>query len=240
MLNTLFNNSSDDLYMSDNIPITTFLAKMYQVLPIENGEYVTSKPHFLNENSSLEDFEVVLTKGNTKFLINQNNIETKIPKDNYLNNANYTYNTINIRNTFFDRSITMNSCVDICFIMSHFAYTNDNSILGILYVYEFDLLHYNLRICWLYLGKYLTRSKYSSVTIANAVRKPKSSLLIILLLFICGDTGAAINPGPVGPSIEHVEDNINYGRYLCDFDPDSNYFNETELNYLNFKSYTIN
>ena len=56
---------------------------------------------------------------------------------------------------------------------------------------------------------------------------------------MCGDTGAAINPGPVRPSIEHVDDLMNYDRYLNDLDPDSNYFNETELNSLNFKSYTI-
>ena len=240
MLTTLFNNSSDGLFMSDNILITNNVSKVYQVIPIENGEYVISKPYSLTEKLYFEDSEVVLPKVNIKLLNNLNYVETIIPKDNYSHNANYTCNTINIRYTFFDRSITMNSIVDICFMMSNFAYTNDNSILGILYVYEFDLSHYNLRISWLYLGKFLTRSKYSSVTIANAVRKPKSSLLIILLLFICGDTGVAINPGPVGLSNEHVDDDINYGRYLCDFDPDSNYFNETELNSLNFKSYTIN
>ena len=56
---------------------------------------------------------------------------------------------------------------------------------------------------------------------------------------MCGDTGALINPGPVNPIIEYVDNVINYERYLGEVDPDSNYFNDTELNSLTFKSYTV-
>ena len=84
---------------------------------------------------------------------------------------------------------------------------------------NFDIGQYGSRINWLYLGKCLTSNKYSSTSIVNVVRKPKSSIFIIILLFMCGDTGASINPGPISPINECVDDVINYGRYLADIDP---------------------
>ena len=59
-----------------------------------------------------------------------------------------------------------------------------------------ELDKYHIRIHWLYLAKYISKPKYSTSDIQNIVPKPKSALFVILLLFMCGDTGASINPGP--------------------------------------------
>ena len=105
--------------------------------------------------------------------------------------------------------------------------------------FKFDLNNYDLRISWLYLGKYLTNNKYSINYNVSNVKRPKSSILIIILLFMCGDTGVSINPGPLSPNYVNFEEvNLNE-RYLNDIDPDLNYFNEAEYSHSNFKSYTV-
>ena len=43
---------------------------------------------------------------------------------------------------------------------------------------------------------FLSKPKYASVFSNQNYTKPRSTILIILLLFMSGDTGAAINPGP--------------------------------------------
>ena len=53
----------------------------------------------------------------------------------------------------------------------------------------------NLRIHWFYLAKHLAKPKYSTPNTETYVTAPKTSILILILLFMCGDTGAAINPG---------------------------------------------
>ena len=145
---------------------------------------------------------------------------------------------IRIRNEFTNRAITM--CFDdtLFAIMNYFMYNICNLIMGS-NNFKIDLDYHDLRINWLYLGKYLSRSKYSSFTTVTSTRKPKSTILIIILLFMCGNTGALINPGPANPTNEYVDNVTNYERYLGEVDPDSNYFNDTELNSLTFKSYTI-
>ena len=55
---------------------------------------------------------------------------------------------------------------------------------------------------------------------------------------MCGDTGSSINPGPINQYDFNVCE-VSDDRYLNDIDPDMNYFNESELNYSYFKSYTI-
>ena len=60
-----------------------------------------------------------------------------------------------------------------------------------------DVNKRNLRINWLYLGRSLLQNKYSSNINVSTSKNPKSALLIIILLFMCGDTGSSINPGPV-------------------------------------------
>ena len=88
---------------------------------------------------------------------------------------------------------------------------------------------YKLKVNYLYLGKWLSKPKYS--TNENIAISPKSTLLIIILLLMCGDTGASLNPGPISVPDE---------RYLYDVDPDVNYFNDVELIASNFKTFTIN
>ena len=61
-----------------------------------------------------------------------------------------------------------------------------------------------------------------------------------------GDTGIAINPGPItehefnDSDVSGIDLNdFDPDMYLNDIDPDSNYFNETEFSSSYFKSYTI-
>ena len=91
----------------------------------------------------------------------------------------------------------------------------------------------------MYLGKYLTKTKYSSINNDTIVTTPKSALLTIILLCMCGDTGALINPGPISPLEVHTGDTNVSERYLEDIDPDMNYFDDTEYNTAHFRSYTI-
>ena len=74
------------------------------------------------------------------------------------------------RNIFSDRSATMKLNDFILSMIKHPLYIIYN--LGI-YFNEFDISDFNIRISRLYLGKSLTKSKYSPVVIVNAVRKPK-------------------------------------------------------------------
>ena len=71
----------------------------------------------------------------------------------------------------------------------------------------------------MYLGKYLIKSKYSISNFVNIVTKPRTSLLILILLLMCGDTGCLINPGPIAlnnsldlidPDLNHFEPNNNF------------------------------
>ena len=62
--------------------------------------------------------------------------------------------------------------------------------------YLINLSNNLLRINLFYLAKFVSKPKYASVCFNQNCSKPRSSILIILLLFMSGDTGAAINPGP--------------------------------------------
>ena len=143
------------------------------------------------------------------------------------------YNVTDFRNIFINRSITRTFEDE-----NYFLYSISNSIV-ILYNCNFDLNDYDIRINCLYLGKYLTKTKYSSINNETIVTTPKSALLTIILLCMCGDTGALINPGPISPLEVHTGDTNVSERYLEDIDPDMNYFDDTEYNTAHFRSYTI-
>ena len=140
----------------------------------------------------------------------------------------FTYDDGHIRNIFNGRSVTM------CLITNSLFQTYYNFLFN---SYNFFISNsfdnsretYKLKVNYLYLGKWLSKPKYS--TNENIAISPKSTLLIIILLLMCGDTGASLNPGPISVPDE---------RYLYDVDPDVNYFNDVELNASNFKSFTIN
>ena len=122
-------------------------------------------------------------------------IETEIPQVNDIFKIIFNCNTSDIRNVFNDRSITMIFTMNIFIIRNYFMHNICITTLDFINL-NCDFDQYGSRINWLYLGKCLTSNKYSSTSIVNVVRKPKSSIFIIILLFMCGDTGASINPGP--------------------------------------------
>ena len=165
--------------------------------------------------------------------VNLNYIEMDITKLHGQKIVQCNYNVTDIRNIFINRSITRTFEDE-----NYFVYSIYNSI-EILYNCNFDLNNYDIRINCLYLGKYLTKTKYSSINNDTIVATPKSALLIIILLCMCGDTGALINPGPMSPIEVHAGDMDVGEGYLDDIDPDRNYFDDTVYNTAHFRSYTI-
>ena len=90
---------------------------------------------------------------------------------------------------------------------------------------------YKLKVNCLYLSKWLSKPKYSTnenitispKTIAISPKtidiSPKTTLLIIMLLLMCGDTGVSLNPGPISvPVVDRCniceESNITTS-YVC-------------------------
>ena len=99
-----------------------------------------------------------------------------------------------------------NLTIRICWQIRYTDYDSSNVVVNCLTKSDC----YKIRINWFYLAKYLSRPKYSLLSNVSINSMPKTSLLIILLLFMCGDTGASINPGPmieIGKthSIAHTE-----------------------------------
>ena len=74
--------------------------------------------------------------------------------------------------------------------------------------------------------------------ITHGKKKTKCSLLILMLLIMCGDTGISTNPGPISQHDLNICE-VSEDGYLNSIDLDMNYFNETELNSSHFNSYTI-
>ena len=100
------------------------------------------------------------------------------------------------RNVFNGRTNTM-SVTDSIFCKQHVNMKNNFLNLTIDFSnFYLELDEFHVRINWLYLAKDLSKPKYSTSDIQNIVSKPKTALFVILLLFMCGDTGASINPGP--------------------------------------------
>ena len=165
--------------------------------------------------------------------------EARIVTRNKPKNIIYEYNNCELRNDFFNRSPTR------CFNVNNF-FTNTHNVhmfkvlFQILIICEYNLNIHSIRIKWFYLGKYLSKTKDSSSSHVSLVSRPKSCILILFLLFLCGDTGASINPGPISPTEPYIDVAYDSEGYLRDIDPDLHYFNDTELSSINFKSYTVN
>ena len=107
----------------------------------------------------------------------------------------YDYD-IDIRNIFIFRKSTM-TFTDIYFSRIYCQIISIlNNSTNTLSNYFVNLDCHQTRINWVYLAKYLSTPKYSLSNVLCYNAKPKTSVLIILLLFISGDTGASINPGP--------------------------------------------
>ena len=72
---------------------------------------------------------------------------------------------------------------------------------------------------YLYLAKCITRQPFQSEPYVCIKSCPKSSIMISLMLLICGDTGTLINPGPVNRNVPNkcsiCESNIRHNsRYI--------------------------
>ena len=133
-----------------------------------------------------------------------------------------------IRNAFIGRSITMNIKDSLLFrIFDHIVY-NHHYLFIIFKYYNVVLDNCYTSIKWMYLGKYLTKyltkSKHSISNFVKIVTKPRTSLLILILLLMCGDTGCLINPGPIA-----LNSNLDL------IDPDHNHFEPSN----NFQSHSM-
>ena len=119
-----------------------------------------------------------------------------------------------IRNIFNIRSATMWYTDIILFMIKHSLYIDYDLNLS-LDIFNPNVNKRNLRINWLYLGRSLSQNKYSSTLNVSSSKNPKSALLIIILLFMCGDTGSSINPGPVCINDE-IDPDLNH--FIADFE----------------------
>ena len=103
-----------------------------------------------------------------------------------------------------------------------------------------------MRINLMYASKYLTRTTFSLGCNVSTVSRPKSSILILMLLFLSGDTGATINPGPIGLNNinnnlctdDRYPNNVGLSQIINDFsniDPDINHFTPE----IHFESHSV-
>ena len=136
-----------------------------------------------------------LSESSNKF---PNNVSTEIEN---IENTNIRYNT------YFDYSMDITSIVtkgkntmiitDSLLYLNHYQYyfkcsyhivtTNLENIL----MNNYNFSHY------LYLGKFISKQPYQYECFVSSKSYPKSSILISLILLMCGDTGTLLNPGPV-------------------------------------------
>ena len=139
------------------------------------------------------------------------------------------------------RQITRNYKNDNLFMSNSPVFYMQNSLIELIN-FKWNSDNYYLRLKWFYLGEYLTKNIYSPLvyvpTAKMTGKMTKCTLLILMLLFMCGDTGISTNPGPIGQRDLNICE-VSDDRYLNIIDPDMNYFNETELNSSYYKSYTI-
>ena len=61
--------------------------------------------------------------------------------------------------------------------------------------FTYNLSHY------LYLAKIISKQPYQSLLSPSTKPRPRSTVVILLMLLMCGDTGALINPGPINRNV---------------------------------------
>ena len=122
-----------------------------------------------------------------------------------LRNTLFSYDDGHIRNIFNGRSVTMCLIANSLFqthyhfifnIHRYIPYAQNNIWMKLLTKSSI----FKIRMNWFSLAKYSSKPKYC-LNIISCISKPKTSLLIILLLLMCGDTGASINPGPTNSGL---------------------------------------
>ena len=130
------------------------------------------------------------------FLYNTNFTIFNIVRQFWLNNM-LNYEDMDFRNVFIGRKITMiltGNLISRTYCKN--IYIEHESIKIVLNcIVKFN--EHQIRINWFYLAKYLSKPKFDLLNNVSSTSKPKTSLLIIILLFMCGDTGASVNPGPI-------------------------------------------
>ena len=143
---------------------------------------------------------------------------------NVLRNTLFSYDDDDIRNIFNGRSVTMYLIENSLFQTFYHFIFNIHS-LYMFYNYDNSREIYKLKVNCLYLSKWLSKPKYSNndniaIPPKTIAISPKTTLLIIMLLLMCGDTGVSINPGPINVPV--IEEPSTDDRYLYDVDPDIN------------------
>ena len=209
ILCSLVNDSSDSI-SNDKSIVNISISNNKGLLKLKSEYYNLITELCLNISV------MVQIKDISNRLMKLNPIDIESSQENGLFNCIYYINTSDFRYAFTVRSITR-IFNDSNHIVHNIFYSIIDSLAFIL-----DLDNYYLRINWMYLGKYLTKNKYSLFTNVNTVKTPRSSILIIMLLFMCGDTGSSINPGPtcvtttVDPDINHFTANIAFETHTIE------------------------
>ena len=183
-----------------------------------------------------EDLEIILYE---QFIFNSVHIvdyqidkdflRNRVSKGNeffpyWLNKNKCHYDKFNIRNTFMGRMNTnivvenifsrilgpIKPVVSVVSVISDSVISDSSKVL----LNSFLKSSFQIRINYTFLANYLSKPKYSLPKIVASVQKPKTYLLIILLLLMSGDTGVSINPGP-NIECSYCEAEITYNnRYL--------------------------
>ena len=198
----------------------------------------------VNRNS-INHLNVISLPKNIQFMINlgvnvnQSELENAIWNflEMNINNSKdlkvllYKYNFNVMRNIVINRSITK-SFINTSFVFNIYKIFTDFSNCN-------SSQNYVVKINFLYVGAHISKGKYSTNIKLVINKLPKSALLIIILLLMCGDTGSSINPGPTHLNDVQTSEEFIDERYLNHIDPDNNYYNDGELDTTYFKSYTI-
>ena len=171
------------------IPVETYLGTNLEIKPVET-----------NFGTNLEKTEKC------------NYIEYESPQVKL--KSIFNISNKDIRNIFNIRSATMRYTDIILFMIKHPLYI-DYDLNSRSDIFYHDVNKRNLRINWLYLGRSLSQNKYAPTHNVSSSKKPKSALLIIILLFMFGDTGAFINPGPVCIN-DKIDPDLNH--FISDFE----------------------
>ena len=137
-----------------------------------------------------------------------------------------------ISNGCTDRSVTNSFKIIHQITNIHDDYNYFNSINNFL-TYIPGLGDYCFSIKWTFYIDFMFHNKYIFFRKTLYFSKPKNLLFTMLLLLICGDTGALINPGPMN-SIDSLIEQTQNNFQLSVVDPDINHFS----NNIKFDTHT--
>ena len=170
---------------------------------IHNEQFIFNYVHIVDYQIDKGLLRIRVSKGNEFFPY-------------WLNKNKCHYDKFDIRNIFMGRMNT-NIVVENIFSRILGSIKPVVSVIsdsGKVLLNSFLKSSFQIRINYTFHANYLSKPKYSHPKIVASVQKPKTSLLIILLLLMSGDTGVSINPGP-NIECSYCETEITYNnRYL--------------------------